>query len=230
MAENYGQTAGSYPPWPRFYSTNAMEIMGMGFIFAILLKIPYWQAVLLAAVIVVVYTIPETMGGTTDMIQFLSWCEPGHRLLICWEDLGGYAGCMRVWRPTWAKTPGITSPLGRLLTSGSVLPTLTSHSSALRAFMQQFSPRALQEMCAPPADQHSIWTAYEFACCLGMAAVAGLDMIGETHANQALLAVVINLPTGDRFPGRRPGRGHPGRFLSSSSPRATWFTIFTPPL
>ena len=90
MAENYGQTARIVSALASFfYSTNAMEIMGMGFIFALLLKIPYWQAVLLAAVIVVVYTYTGGLWAvaTTDMIQFFIMAVSlGIALLICWED------------------------------------------------------------------------------------------------------------------------------------------------
>ena len=64
MGDNYGK-------FPRvvsalssfFYSINTMEMMGMGFIFALVFKIPFWLGVLIAAVIVVVYLYRRTMGG-----------------------------------------------------------------------------------------------------------------------------------------------------------------------
>ena len=208
MAENYGQTARIVSALASFfYSTNAMEIMGMGFIFALLLKIPYWQAVLLAAVIVVVYTYTGGLWAvaTTDMIQFFIMAVSlGIALLICWEDLGGYAGVHAGLEAYLGEDPWYYfSPSGGYLTLGVIIAYALTSLAVLcePAFMQRiFASRSPKDVRTALLISTPIWTAYEFACCmLGMAAVAaaGLGMIGETHANQALLAVVIKyLPTG----------------------------------
>jgi Na+/proline symporter len=95
------------------------------------------------------------------------------------------------------------SPSGGYLTLGVIIAYALTSLAVLcePAFMQRiFASRSPRDVRTALLISTPIWTAYEFACCmLGMAAVAaaGLDMIGETHANQALLAVVIKyLPTG----------------------------------
>jgi len=70
----YGKTAGVFASIAAFlYSTNTMEIMGIGFVFRLITGMPYWVGVLIAAVFVTAFT---WMGGLwavtlTDFIQFV---------------------------------------------------------------------------------------------------------------------------------------------------------------
>ena len=94
--KNYGKFAQAISACSSFfYAINTMEMMGIGFIFTLLFKIPFWLGVLIAAVIVVTYTYTGGLWAVavTDMFQFtIMALSLGIALLICWTDLGGYNG------------------------------------------------------------------------------------------------------------------------------------------
>ena len=190
-----------------FYSINTMEMMGMGFIFALIFKMPFWTGVLLAAVIVVVYTYTGGLWAvaTTDMFQFLVMAVTlGVALIICWVDVGGYAGVHTGITAYLGEDPWYYfSPSGGYLTTGVIIAYALTSLAVLcePAFLQRiFASRSPKEARNALLLSTPIWTAYEFACCmLGLAAVAvvGFGLMEEPHANQALIAVVMKyIPAG----------------------------------
>ncbi len=184
-----------------FYSTNAMEMMGMGFIFALIFKMPFWLGVLIAAVIVVGYTYTGGLWAvaTTDMIQFLVMAVTlGIALILCWADLGGYSAVHAGIAAYLGEDPWYYfSPSGGYLTAGVIAAYALTSLAVLcePAFLQRiFASRTPKEARNALLISTPIWTAYEFACCmLGLTAVAvvGLGLMEEPHANQALIAVVM---------------------------------------
>ena len=190
-----------------FYAINTMEMMGMGFIFTMLFKIPFWLGVLLAAAIVVIYTYTGGLWAVavTDMFQFTIMAfSLGLALIFCWRDLGGYHGIYGGLAAYLGDDPWYYfSPSGGYLTAGVIASYALTSLAVLcePAFLQRIyasrSPRVARRALLISTP---IWTAYEFACCmLGLAAVAavGLGLIGEPHANQALIALAARyLPPG----------------------------------
>ncbi len=208
MRNHYGQFAGSISACCSFfYSINTMEMMGMGFILALVFKIPFWLGVLIAAVVVVLYTCAGGLWAVavTDMFQFtIMAVSLGIALLICWRDLGGYNGVYSGLAAYLGDDPRyFFSPTGGYLTAGVIAAYALTSLSVLcePAFLQRiFASRSARDARRALLISAPIGTAYEFACCmLGLAAVAavGLGMIGEPHANQALMAVAVRyLPPG----------------------------------
>jgi solute:Na+ symporter, SSS family len=208
MAEHYGKlTRVISALCSFFYSINTMEMMGMGFIFALIFKIPFSVGVLIAAVIVVVYTYTGGLWAvaTTDMVQFLVMAVTlGVALIICWVDVGGYSGVYTGLTAYLGEDPWYYfSPSGGYLTAGVIIAYALTSLAVLcePAFLQRiFAARSPKEARNALLIGTPIWTAYEFACCmLGITAVAvvGLGLMGEPHANQALIAVVAKyIPAG----------------------------------
>jgi Na+/proline symporter len=179
----------------------------MGFIFALIFKIPFSVAVLIAAVIVVVYTYTGGLWAvaTTDMFQFLVMAVTlGAALIICWVDIGGYSGVYAGLTAYLGESPWYYfSPSGGYLTAGVIAAYALTSLAVLcePAFLQRiFASRSPKDARNALLVGTPIWTAYEFACCmLGITAVAavGLGLMGEPHANQALVAVVARyIPAG----------------------------------
>ncbi|NMD42360.1 MAG: sodium:solute symporter family protein [Firmicutes bacterium] len=190
-----------------FYSINTMEMMGIGFIFTLLFKVPFSLGVLIAAVIVVAYTYTGGLWAVavTDMVQFtIMALSLGLALIFCWNDLGGYSGVYEGLTAYLGDDPWYYfSPSGGYLTGGVIAAYALTSLAVLcePAFMQRiYASRSPREARRALLISTPIWTAYEFACCmLGLAAVAavGLGVIGEPHANQALLALAAHyLPPG----------------------------------
>lgn len=208
IRSSYGNFAGSISACCSFfYSINTMEMMGMGFILGLLFKIPFWMGVLIAAVIVVIYTFTGGLWAVavTDMFQFtIMAVSLGIALVICWTDLGGFNGIHSGLTAYLGEDPWYYfSPSGGYLTAGVIAAYALTSLAVLcePAFLQRiFASRTPQDARRALLISTPIWTAYEFACCmLGLAAVAavGLGVIGEPHANQALMAVVAHyLPPG----------------------------------
>ncbi len=208
IGERYGKFAQAISACSSFfYSINTMEMMGIGFIFTLIFKIPFWAGVLIAAVIVVAYTYSGGLWAVavTDMIQFtIMALSLGLTLLFCWRDLGGYSGIYAGLGAYLGSDPWYYfSPSGGYLTSGVIAAYALTSLAVLcePAFMQRiYASRSPREARRALLISTPIWTAYEFACCmLGLAAVAavGLGVIGEPHANQALLALAVRyLPPG----------------------------------
>lgn len=179
----------------------------MGFIFALIFKIPFAAGVFIAAVIVVVYTYTGGLWAvaTTDMVQFLIMAVTlGVALMICWTDVGGFAGVHTGLTAYLGEDPWYYfSPSGGYLTAGVIVAYALTSLAVLcePAFLQRiFASRSPREARNALLIGTPIWTAYEFACCmLGITAVAvvGMGQMAEPHANQALIAVVAKyIPAG----------------------------------
>jgi len=208
IGKNYGKFAQAISACSSFfYAINTMEMMGIGFIFTLLFKIPFWLGVLIAAVIVVTYTYTGGLWAVavTDMFQFtIMALSLGIALLICWTDLGGYNGIYSGLAAYLDADPWyFFSPSGGYLTAGVIASYALTSLAVLcePAFLQRiFASRSPRDARHALLISTPIWTAYEFACCmLGLAAVAavGLGVIGEPHANLALIAVAARyLPPG----------------------------------
>ncbi len=208
MGDNYGKFSRVVSALSSFfYSTNTMELMGMGFIFALVFKMPYWLGVLIAAAIVVIYTYTGGLWAvaTTDMIQFLVMTVTlGVALILCWVDVGGFHQVQAGIAAYLGEDPWYYfHPSGGYLTAGVIAAYALTSLAVLcePAFLQRiFASRSPKEARNALFIGTPIWTAYEFACCmLGLTAVAvvGLGMMEEPHANQALIAVVMKyVPAG----------------------------------
>ncbi|HHY94670.1 MAG TPA: sodium:solute symporter family protein [Firmicutes bacterium] len=189
------------------YSTNSMEMMGMGFIFTLVFGVPFWVGVLVSAVIVVAYTYAGGLwaDAVTDTIQFfLMTVTLGAALILCWYDLGGFPNIVAGLQAYVGDDPShYFHPLGGYLTPGLIIAYGLTALAVLcePAFMQRIfaarTPRAARNALLIGTP---IWASYELACTLlGLlaAAAVGLGMIVEPHPNQALLMVVSHyIPAG----------------------------------
>lgn len=190
-----------------FYSTNTMEMMGMGFVFSLILGIPFEWGVILGAAIALIYT---ALGGLladilTDFVQFfLMVITLGIATLIAWNSVGGASG---VWSGLALFNRGDPSayfhPLGGYLTFGLIIVYSITSLAALAdpAFFQRiFASASGKEIRKGFLIGIPLWLAYDICIVLmGMAAAAsvGLGIIPEPHADQSLLAVMGHfLPSG----------------------------------
>ncbi|MFP4491455.1 MAG: sodium:solute symporter family transporter, partial [Spirochaetaceae bacterium] len=96
--ENYGKPAGIMSSIAAFiYSTNTMEMMGIGFVLHLIAGLPFWLGTLIGAVIVVFYTFTGGLWAVTltDFIQFVAMMiTVGIGLIIGWRAIGGYEEIM----------------------------------------------------------------------------------------------------------------------------------------
>lgn len=189
------------------YSTNSMEMMGMGFIFTLVFGVPFWVGVLASAVIVVAYTYAGGLwaDAVTDTLQFFFMTVTlGAALILGWRDVGGIANIWAGLEAYVGEDPSYyLHPLGGYLTPGLIAAYGLTALAVLcePAFLQRIfaarSPRAVRNALLIGTP---IWASYELACTLlGLVAAAavGLGMIVEPHPNQALLMVVSHyIPAG----------------------------------
>ncbi len=90
----YGKGAGVLASIAAFiYSTNTMEMMGIGFLLHLVAGIPFWLGTIIGAVVVVIYTWTGGLWAVTmtDFIQFVAMMiTVGFALIIGWRAIGGY--------------------------------------------------------------------------------------------------------------------------------------------
>lgn len=208
IGEVYGGTSRIISACCSFvYSMNTMELMGMGFIFSLVFRIPFWVGVLVAAVIVVVYTYSGGLWAVamTDMIQFVAMAVTlGVAVILCWYDIGGFSNIYTGLEAYLGEDPWYYfHPLGGYLTPGLILAYGLTALAVLcePAFFQRiFASKGPKEARNALLIGTPIWCSYEWACMmLGLmaAAAVGLELIPEPHANQALLMVVAKyIPPG----------------------------------
>jgi len=98
IADTYGKGARVFSALTSFfYSTNTMEMMGMGFVFSLIFGIPFEWGVLIGAAIALIYTF---LGGLmadvlTDFVQFFFMLITlAIATIIGWDMVGGASG---VW-------------------------------------------------------------------------------------------------------------------------------------
>jgi len=191
------------------YSTNAMEMMGIGFLLHLIAGLPFVWGTLIGAVIVVLYT---WMGGLwavtlTDFVQFVAMMVTvGFGLIIGWNSIGGYdrvfAGLVE-WTGS-VEGAGHYFSIG----SGQLTPwVLAAYSVTGLAVLAE--PAMFQRMFAAASPREikkaflvgvPMWLSFDWAVAflgiLGASAI-GLGIIPEVAANEALFAVVGQyLPVG----------------------------------
>ena len=94
----YGKTTGVFTSIAAYlYSTNTMEMMGIGFVLHLITGMPFFLGTLIGAVIVMIYTWTGGLWAVTmtDFIQFVAMMVTvGLAMIIGWQAVGGTAG---VW-------------------------------------------------------------------------------------------------------------------------------------
>ncbi len=205
----YGKTAGIVSSIASFlYSTNTMEMMGIGFMLRLITGMPYWLGVLIGAIFITAFT---WMGGLwavtmTDFIQFvIMMMTVGLALIIGWNMIGGYENIVIGLQ----EFVGEDSEYYFTVSAGYLTPwTLFAYS--LTAFSVLAEPAFFQRIFAS-SGPHEIrraftagipmWLSYDwivaFLGIMGAAAV-GLQIIPEDiAANEALFAIAGQyLPAG----------------------------------
>lgn len=206
----YGKTAGIVSSIAAFvYSTNTMEMMGIGFLLRLTTGMPFWVGVIIGAVFVTGFT---WMGGLwavtiTDFIQFvIMLLTAGLALIIGWNAIGGYeqvfVGLQEFVGHEDAEYyfevgAGYLTPWTLIAYSLTALAVL-----AEPAFFQRiFASAGRNEIRKGFAAGIPMWLAYDwivaFVGILGAAAV-GLAILPEDIApNEALMAIAGQyLPVG----------------------------------
>ncbi|HZK01484.1 MAG TPA: sodium:solute symporter family protein [Anaerovoracaceae bacterium] len=208
--KKYGQTAGIISSISSFvYSTNTMEMMGIGFLLRLITGMPFWVGVIIGAIFVTGFT---WMGGLwavtiTDFIQFVVMLmTAGLALIIGWNMMGGYENIF----------VGLQNFVGHedaeyyfTIGAGYLTPwTLFAYS--LTAFAVLAEPAFFQRIFASSGPNEirkgfaagiPMWLAYDwivaFIGIMGAAAI-GLAIIPEDIApNEALFAIAGQyLPVG----------------------------------
>ncbi|MCG8485805.1 MAG: sodium:solute symporter family protein [Clostridia bacterium] len=197
----YGRTAGITSSIAAFiYSTNTMEMMGIGFLLALVTPIPVWAGTIIGAIIVVVYTYTGGLWAVTmtDFIQFIIMMVTlGIAMIIGWSSFGGYEAVYQgliEWcgeEPWYYFSPGA----GYLSTATLVAYSITCLAVlAEPAFFQRvFAAAGPKEIKKAFTVGVPMWLAFDwivtFLGILGAAAI-GIGMIPEVEANQALMAIV----------------------------------------
>jgi SSS family solute:Na+ symporter len=208
----YGKPAGIITSVASYvYSTNAMEMMGIGFLLHLIAGIPFAWGTLVGAVIVVLYT---WMGGLwavtlTDFVQFVAMMlTVGIGLIIGWNAIGGFD---RVFAGLVEWT-GSVEGAGQYFSvgAGQLTPwVLLAYSVTGLAVLVLAEPAMFQRMFASASPGEikkaflvgvPMWLSFDWAVVfLGImgASAIGLGVIPEVAANEALFAVVGQyLPVG----------------------------------
>ncbi len=208
--KKYGKPAGIMTSIASFlYSTNTMEMMGIGFILHLVAGTPFWLGTIIGAVIVIVYTWTGGLWAVTftDFIQFIAMMiTVGVGLIIGWSAIGGFENVFQglvEWTGS-AEDAGYFFSVG----AGYLTPwTLVAYSVTALAvlaepafFQRMFAASGPKEIKKAFAIGVPMWLSFDWAVTflgiLGAAAI-GLEIIPEVEANEALFAVVTNyLPVG----------------------------------
>ena len=206
----YGKTAGIVASLAAYiYSTNTMEMMGIGFMLRLLTGMPFWMGVVLGAIFVTGFT---WLGGLwavtiTDFIQFvIMLVTVGLALVIGWNMLGGYENVI-VGLQEFAGEEDW--PYYFKIGAGYLTPW-TLFSYTLTAFAVMAEPAFFQRIFASSGPKEirkafvagiPMWLSYDWVVAfLGLmgAAAVGLAIIPEDiAANEVLFAMAGQyLPVG----------------------------------
>jgi SSS family solute:Na+ symporter len=206
----YGKAAGIISSLSSFiYSTNTMEMMGIGFLLRLITGMPFWAGVLIGAFFVTAFT---WMGGLwavtiTDFIQFVVMLVTvGLALIIGWNIIGGYENIII----------GLQEFVGHedseyyfTIGAGYLTPwTLFAYS--LTAFAVLAEPAFFQRIFASSGPKEirkafvagiPMWLAYDwivaFLGIMGAAAVGLAIIPADIAPNEALFAIAGQyLPVG----------------------------------
>ena len=200
--KKYGKPAGIFTSIAAFlYSTNTMEMMGIGFILNLITGMPIWAGTLIGAALVLIYTWTGGLWAVTmtDFIQFISMMiTVGIALIIGWNAIGGYEGVMS-GLTEWT---GSAEDASYFFSAGAgYLSPWTLVSYAITALAVLAEPAFFQRVFASAGPNEikkafgagvPMWLSFDwcvtFLGILGAAAI-GLGIIPEVEANQALFAV-----------------------------------------
>jgi len=205
----YGKTAGIFSSIASFfYSTNTMEIMGLGFMFRLITGMPYWMGVIIGVILITGFTWMGGLGAVTitDFMQFVVMLATvGIALVVGWNAIGGYENVMVGLQNFVGEDAEYYFTVG----AGYLTPwTLFAYSLTALAVLAE--PAFFQRVFAAAGPNEikkgftvaiPMWLSYDwcvaFLGILGAAAV-GLAIIPEDIvANEALFAVAGQyLPVG----------------------------------
>lgn len=206
----YGKVTGLFTSIAAFlYSTNTMEMMGIGFLLHLVSGMPFWMGTLMGAIIVVIYTWTGGLWAVTmtDFIQFVSMMiTVGIALIVGWNAIGGFDQVME-GLVAWT---GSREAAGSFFSAGAgYLTPWTLVAYSLTAFAVLCEPAFFQRIFASAGPREiqkafkvgvPMWLSFDWAVTflgiLGAAAI-GLNILPEVEANEALFAVVGQyLPVG----------------------------------
>ena len=228
----YGKTAGIFSSMAAFiYSTNTMEMMGIGFLLRLVTGMPYWAGVLIGAIFVTAFT---WMGGLwavtlTDFIQFvIMMITVGIALIIGWNAIGGYHEIfVGLQNFVGAEEVEYFFDVG----AGYLTPwTLFAYS--ITAFAVLAEPAFFQRIFASSGPNEvkkafgvgvPMWLSFDWCVTfLGLmgAAAIGLGIIPEVEANEALFAVA-----GQYLPAGLVGLFVAGVFSAAMSTADSYFLV-----
>ncbi len=208
--KKYGKGAGMMASIAAFiYSTNTMEMMGIGFLLHLVAGIPFWLGTIIGAAIVIIYTWTGGLWAVTmtDFVQFVAMMVTvGFALIIGWRMIGGFE---RVFEglTAWAGSAEDATYFFRI--GAGYLTPWTLFAYSVTAFAVLCEPAFFQRMFASAGPKEirkafgvgiPMWLSFDWAVSflgiLGAAAI-GLGIIPEVEANQALMAIVGQyLPVG----------------------------------
>jgi len=208
--KKYGKTAGVITSIAAFlYSTNTMEMMGIGFLLRLTTGLPFWAGTLIGAVVVLIYTWSGGLWAVTmtDFIQFIvMMISVGIGLIVGWSAIGGYE---KVWEGLVAYA-GSAEDAGYFFSIGAgYLTPWTLFAYSITAFAVLTEPAFFQRIFASAGPKEikkafaagvPMWLAFDWCVSfIGIlaAAAVGLGVIPDIAPNEALFAVLgTYLPTG----------------------------------
>ncbi|MCR4428184.1 MAG: sodium:solute symporter family protein [Caldiserica bacterium] len=231
MGEAYGKGTRVISALTSFlYSTNTMEIMGMGFIFSLFFHIPFTWGVVLGTVLSLIYTF---FGGLkadilSDLLQFsLMLLTLGVATLLSWSSMGGINGILEGLSQLTGGDPSTYfHPLGGFLTLPLFLVYGVSALAVLGdpAFFQRiFASASGREIRRGFLLGIPMWLSFDLCVTLlGITAAAanGLGVIGSTHPDQGILAIV-----GKFLPPGLMGLFVAGLFATAMSTADSYFLV-----
>lgn len=206
--KKYGKTAGIFTSLASFFfSTNTMEMMGIGFLLHLIAGIPVPLGILIGAIVVVIYTWTGGLWAVTmtDFIQFISMMiTVGIALIIGWKAVGGFEEVFRGLELFAGEDPSYFFSAGAGYLSPWTLVAYSTTSLAVLAepafFQRIFAAAGPKEIKKAFTVGVPMWLSFDWAVSflgiLGAAAI-GLQIIPEVAPNEALFAVAGQyLPVG----------------------------------
>jgi SSS family solute:Na+ symporter len=199
----YGKTTGVFTSIAAYlYSTNTMEMMGIGFVLHLITGMPFFLGTLIGAVIVIIYTWTGGLWAVTmtDFIQFVAMMVTvGLAMIIGWQAVGGTAG---VWEGLIEWTGSSEDALYFFRPGAGYLSPWTLVAYSVTALAVLCEPAFFQRMFAAASPKEikrgfaigvPMWLSFDwcvsFLGILGAAAI-GLAIIPEVEPNEALFAIV----------------------------------------
>ncbi len=201
--KKFGKTTGVFTSIAAYlYSTNTMEMMGIGFVLHLITGMPFVVGTLIGAVIVVIYTWTGGLWAVTmtDFIQFVAMMVTvGLAMIIGWNAIGGTAG---LWEGLIEWTGSSEDAIYFFRPGAGYLSPWTLVAYSVTALAVLCEPAFFQRMFAASSPKEikrgfaigvPMWLSFDwcvsFLGILGAAAI-GLAIIPEVEPNEALFAVV----------------------------------------